>query len=274
MHEQVFKSIIDKTIAIINSLETAWINEFQLTRKMNPPAINIIVRNQSATPNIAIDFVPAVCIAIESANFRGSVRKFPAFAVCKWQGKRDSYCHTWSVKSNSYENALIDAARKDERGLFVLNALRLVKTFFQNAKTMTPPPQISHVLKTYHLKQIMLYLLGFLCYKYTSIPIDGTEAASIYFVRVMDMVLRYKCLPHLFFSKVSILQNMLPGCHLHRRRDVNLLANVSSESAFQAIIDLKLKLMPAIGISWVNKCSSEQGDFCEDFIRNVLKEIP
>ncbi|WAR11301.1 hypothetical protein MAR_025481 [Mya arenaria] len=124
MHEQVFKSIIDKTIAIINSLETAWINEFQLTRKMNPPAINIIVRNHSATRSIAIDFVPAVCIDMQSVKFRGSVRKFPVFAVCKWQGKRDSYCHTWSVKSNSYENALINAARKDERGLFVLNALR------------------------------------------------------------------------------------------------------------------------------------------------------
>ncbi|XP_052819360.1 uncharacterized protein LOC128245151 isoform X3 [Mya arenaria] len=73
MHEQVFKSIIDKTIAIINSLETAWINEFQLTRKMNPPAINIIVRNHSATRSIAIDFVPAVCIDMQSVKFRGSV---------------------------------------------------------------------------------------------------------------------------------------------------------------------------------------------------------
>ncbi|XP_052819358.1 uncharacterized protein LOC128245151 isoform X1 [Mya arenaria] len=271
MHEQVFKSIIDKTIAIINSLETAWINEFQLTRKMNPPAINIIVRNHSATRSIAIDFVPAVCIDMQSVKFRGSVRKFPVFAVCKWQGKRDSYCHTWSVKSNSYENALINAARKDERGLFVLNALRLVKTFFQNAKTMNPPPQIGHVLKTYHLKQIMLYLLGFLCYKYTSIPIDGTEAALIYFVRVMDMVLTYKCLPHLFFSDVGILQNMIPGCNLHRGRDINLLVNLSSESACQAVQDLELKLMPAIGISWVNKCNSEQDNFCKDFITNVLK---
>ncbi|WAR11299.1 hypothetical protein MAR_025479 [Mya arenaria] len=279
MHEQVFESMIDKTIARINNLKKAWINEVKLSRKMNPPAINIEILNRGIRPShgtqrIAIDFVPAICIDTESVKFRGSLREFPIYAVCKWQGKPETDCHTWSVKSNSYENALIDAARKDERGLLVLNALMLVKTFFQNAKTMNLPLQLVYVLKTYHLKQIMLYLLGFLCYKHTHITIDGTEAALIYFVRVMDMVLMNKSLPHLFFSDVGILQNVIPGCNLHCGRDVNLLENVSTESASQAMKDLELKLMPALGIRWVDKRDLDQGSFCNDFVTNVLKQRP
>lgn len=102
------------------------------------------------------------------------------YSICKWaenEQKRvlkfiDSSL-IWEVTTRGYEKHIIDVARQDRRTLYILTALRIIKTYFFRKVT---------VLKSYHLKQIALYLIFFLCHYYPHYKTTrGKDGRSLFY---------------------------------------------------------------------------------------------
>ncbi|WAQ98331.1 hypothetical protein MAR_022704 [Mya arenaria] len=247
LHTKVFQSMVDKAIEKINQqiynheittgqkCSFGLKNDRTLTRKMNPPSINVTITFKRdliyervgrvrADKELDLDFVPAFLLRRDkTTTYEGVLLNCPIHAICKWAEENSFKALDfvdqnliWDVKSLGYERHILDVARRDKRKLYILTALRILKTYFVKTKEIArqsggTPPQIVALLKSYHLKQLAFYLINFLCHKYPNFEVDGVQKALLYFFCIIRIALKEKHLPHLFFSENSVIETMLPG---------------------------------------------------------------
>ncbi|KAH3775139.1 hypothetical protein DPMN_176536 [Dreissena polymorpha] len=153
---------------------------------------------------------------------------------------------------------IFDIARKDpqNRKLYILTALRIIKTYFVKAKEIAkaaghPPPQITTVLKSYHLRQLAFYAMYYLCHKHPDFRLDCVTPALGYFIGFLHSALKAKRLPHFFYSSREA-QDMLPGySDLHDRHlRFNLFRKIFNEALERALHSLGENLIPGMGFSF------------------------
>ena len=220
LYESVFKSMVDKATDQIRAS-----NDHQnlvITRKDNPPAVNVQIRNNGFDPSlpsvIDIDFVPAFRLRVdETTTYEGTPLNCPIHAVCKWSPPESSKALefvdseiVWNVKTTGYEIHILDVARNDTRKSIIFTALRIVKTYFTKTKKLThSPPPLVKIVKSYYLKQIAFYILYYLCHVHRNYELNGVKRALLYFIDFLEVALETKRLPHFFFSEKAA--EMLPG---------------------------------------------------------------
>ncbi|WAQ98236.1 hypothetical protein MAR_022609 [Mya arenaria] len=280
LHVQIFESMVDSAVFKINSQmlihNIIYTNKcmFALKRKMNPPSINLTITLKASEQffgighlkdkEIDLDFVPAFLLRYDTTtSYEGVLMQCPIHAVCKWAEdnsfkalKTADQSRIWVVKSTGYEKHILDVARENERKLYILTALRILKTYFVKTKKYAKesggsPPQIVSVLKSYHLKQLAFYLLNYLCHKYPHFEVDGVQIALLYFIDIIRVALMEKRLPHLFFSDNNVIETMLPGYPLlpSPKLRFDLFRNIPNDSLTQALFSLEKHLIPDLGFS-------------------------
>lgn len=239
LHERVLTSLVDTAARVVERSLPGENVDFTITRKKNPPAINITIRlndeaheqlmKQGKLKNrmmgeIDLDIVPAICLRKDGrTTYQGITLDCPVHAVCKWvEGDTVKMLEfvnqkdlIWHVNSAGYEKHTLDVARTIPKQQYILTALRITKTFFVKAKKKAKdekrsPPQFVSVLKSYHLKQLALYLIMYTCHLHSSIRIDGANTALTYFLCLLEAALEVKHLPHFYYSN-SKIQQMYPG---------------------------------------------------------------
>ena len=245
LYERFFKSLVDKATDTIR--ESNMYKNLVITRKDNPPAVNVQIRNNGFDPTlpsvIDIDFVPAFRLRVdETTTYEGTPLNCPIHAVCKWSPPEsfkalefvDSEI-VWNVKTTGYEIHILDVARNDTRKSIILTALRIVKTYFTKTKhSSNSPPPLVKIVKTYHLKQIAFYILYYLCHVHRNYELKGVERALLYFIDFLEVALETKRLPHFFFSEKAA--EMLPGYPAMppRRLHYNQFRRIPNEALDQA----------------------------------------
>ncbi|KAH3775145.1 uncharacterized protein LOC127844339 [Dreissena polymorpha] len=269
IHEKVFESMVDKAInTLSNTIREAkpWrhmAESFTLTRKMNPPAINVTIEMKfHGRPSkvIDLDLVPAYLFDYDrTTTYEGVLLNCPIHAICKWVDGEDLNQNLiWSSKSTGYEMHIFDVARNDprKRKLFILTAVRIIKTYFVKTKEIAkaaghPPPQITTVLKSYHLRQIAFYAMYYLCHRHPTLRLDCASAALSYVIGFLEKALKAKRLPHFFYSS-RLAQDMLPGYpeHYDRHLRFNLFRKISIEALERALQSLGENLIPNLGFSF------------------------
>jgi hypothetical protein len=283
IHQGVFESLIDKSCrAIEEKIEAMQRCEkvnFHITRKMNPPAVNITIhldddandlfmnqgqiRNRSDTVReIDLDIVPAIRLRVDSHTiYNGSPVNAKIHAVCKWKeedAKRsleiEDEVLVWHINSAGYERYTLDVARTDNKQIFILTALRILKTYFTKTKTISksenrPPPHIVTVLKSYHLKQIALYVIMYTCHIYPGTIVHGVKRALAFVLSLLHASLEKKHLPHFFYSN-SRIGHMFPNYPSYSGAlRFDLYREIPSESLNQAELSFKSHLLPDIGFT-------------------------
>lgn len=301
LYQKVFESMFDKAcnkiVAEISSCtEFGQTTNFSLKRKMNPPAINITIllddddhkkfmkagqpKNLSnLVKEIDVDVVPGFLLRYDmETKYEGVALKCPIHAVCKWAEEERSRaldfvntCLVWDVKTTGYEKHLLDVARRDRKKLYILTALRIVKTYFTRTKTIAkeaghPPPQIVTVLKSYHLKQIAIYLLYYLCHVHPQYRLYGTHRATLYFIDMMTTALEAGHLPHFFYSNNKV-QVMLPGypSPTEEQLKYDLFRGISRAALDQAKQSHSNHLIPNLGFNFGDGCDSERNTVLSEF---------
>ncbi|XP_052794411.1 uncharacterized protein LOC128227688 [Mya arenaria] len=284
LHTKVFQSMVDKAIENINQqiynhdiitgqkCEFVLKNDKPIKRKMNPPSINVTIKlkrgviyerlgSVNADKELNLDFVPAFRLPRDkTTTYEDVLLDCPIHAICKWAEENSFKALEfvdqnliWDVKSLGYERHILDVARRDKRKLYILTALRILKTYFVKTKEIaSSPPQLVAVLKSYHLKQLAFYLLNFLCHKYPHFEVDGVQRALLYFICIMRTALNEKRLPHLFFSDNSVIETMLPGYPRlpAPKLRFDLFRTVRrNDSLSQALLSLDNHLIPNLGFS-------------------------
>jgi len=308
LHQRVFGSMVDKAcntiIEKIKNLKRSGESiNFNITRKMNPPAINIVIilsddvhalfmkqgqprSTDSLVKEIDVDVVPGLLLRYDNnTKYEGMLLNCPIHAVCKWaeqeRGKALEFVDAslvWSVNTNGYEKHLLDIARQDRRNMYILTALRIVKTYFVRKKAIAKeadhaPPQIVTVLKSYHLKQIALYLMFYLCHLHPSYRLDGAGTATSYFIDIISTALNVKRLPHFFYSNNN-LQVMLPDypCSDGRSLKYDLFRGISHEALNQAKLSLQDHLTPNLSCS-VNVSGDDERNTVLSEFRSASEEM-
>ncbi|XP_052233159.1 uncharacterized protein LOC127846018 [Dreissena polymorpha] len=264
LYERVFYSMVDKAIhnLTIEDASTIFRNAetFRLTQNWNPPAINVTIELKfSGKPAkvIDLDLVPAFCLSLDkTTRYKDCLLNCPIHAVCKWiDGEDFNQDLIWSAKSTGYEIHILDVARDDQRTLFIMTALRIVKTYFVKTTQIAKagsflPPQIVTVLKSYHLKQIAFYMIYYICHKYKHFKLYSAEKALSYFIAFLDKALEAKRLPHFFFTS-SAARDMLPGFPEQSRTQqrYNLFRKIPSEALAKAKQSLSDNLILNVAFS-------------------------
>lgn len=295
LHQRVFESMFDRAcVRIIEQVsalrQTGQSSNFNIKRKMNPPAINITISLEdddahqlfmragrpknvaNLTKEIDLDVVPGILLRNDNAtSYNEVLLNCPIHAVCKWaednRQKALDFVNSslvWDVKTTGYEKHILDVARRDRRNLYILTALRIVKTYFVRTKSIArqaghPPPQIVTVLKSYHLKQIAIYLIFYLCHKYPNYKLYGAQKAVFYFTDLLRISLNAESLPHFFYSK-NKLHVMLPGFQEAGEASLkyNLFRGISKESLKQALQSFDNHLIPNLGFCFGGETDSER----------------
>ena len=148
LHQRVFGSMVDKAcntiIEKIKNLKRSGESIiFNITRKMNPPAINIVIilsddvhalfmkQGQPRSTDILVkeidvDVVPGLLLRYDNTTkYEGMFLNCPIHAVCKWaeqeRGKALEFVDAslvWSVNTNGYEKHLLYIARQDKKYVY------------------------------------------------------------------------------------------------------------------------------------------------------------
>ncbi|XP_052277206.1 uncharacterized protein LOC127876197 isoform X3 [Dreissena polymorpha] len=244
LHEKILTSIVDAASVIVqNTIRDNKEVEFSITRKKNPPAINITIhlneeahnqfmvagklrKAEDGTGEIDLDIVPAMKLREDTTTtYQGTRLGSPIHAVCKWvEGDMNQMLEfvsetekplVWHINSSGYEKHTLDVIRTTARGQYILTALRIMKTYFVRAKTLAKdkkqsPPQLVTVLKSYHLKQIALYEVMFTCHLRPTVALNNTYDALLYFISLLEAALDAKHLPHFYYSN-PLVTLMYPG---------------------------------------------------------------
>ncbi|XP_060586028.1 uncharacterized protein LOC132741781 [Ruditapes philippinarum] len=279
IHQSVFESLIDKSCRAIEEKIEAMprSRNFHISRKMNPPAVNITIHldddandlfmNQGQIRNrsdivreIDLDIVPAIRLRFDSdTEYNGRPVNAVIHAVCKWKEEEAvkslefaDQMLVWHINSAGYERYTLDVARTSQKQKYILTALRILKTYFTKTKTTAknerrPPPPIVTVLKSYHLKQIALYLILYTCHLYPHTRVDDMERALVLFVNLLHTSLEKKHLPHFFYSN-SQIGHMFHNYPSHRDAlRFDLYRKLPNESLNQAEHSYKNHLLKDIG---------------------------
>ncbi|XP_060586019.1 uncharacterized protein LOC132741778 isoform X3 [Ruditapes philippinarum] len=306
LHQGVFESLIDKSCRAIEekieAMQRSRKVNFHITRKMNPPAVNITIHldddandlfmNQGQIRNrsdivreIDLDIVPAIRLRVDShTTYNGRPVNAVIHAVCKWKEEDATrsleiadQVLVWHINSAGYERYTLDVARTDHKQIFILTALRILKTYFTKTKSIAksenrPPPPIVTVLKSYHLKQIALYMIMYTCHLYPSIRIDGVKRALVLFVNLLHTSLEKRHLPHFFYSNSQI------GRMFHNypsNRDAlrfDLYRKIPNESLRQAELSYENHLLKDIGFGTGGE-DHEAGTIRSEFSNEIGKGI-
>ncbi|XP_052230411.1 uncharacterized protein LOC127844338 isoform X1 [Dreissena polymorpha] len=264
LHERIFESMVDTAINQI-SLTMGKLSSFsrrlQLKRKINPPSINVnikVVCDGQPTKEIDVDLVPAYRLREDkTTRYEERFLNCPIHAVCKWVTQVESAERiVWDLKTLGYEKHILDVARENRRKLFILTALRIVKTYFVRRSKYAKisgvaPPQLVTVLKSYQLKQIAFYALYYLCHRFPDIPLKGATEALAYYLELLDITLVSKRLPHFFYG-CSIVNKMLPGFpqNFGFQLRYNLFQTIDDESLSRARQSLCDDLIPDLGFKF------------------------
>ncbi|XP_045187922.2 uncharacterized protein LOC123545672 [Mercenaria mercenaria] len=282
LHQAVFESLIDQSSLAIEEKVVAMacrqnIN-FHITRRMNPPAVNIRIcfddaanelfmrqgqiRNPSeVVREIDLDIVPAIRLRIDqTTHYNGNPVNAVVHAVCKWKEEDAAKSLeianqkiVWHINSAGYERYTLDVARTNQKQRYILTALRLLKTYFTKTKTIAknenrPPPPITTVLKSYHLKQIAFYLILYTCH-INPIQIYSAKRALGCLLSLLRTTLQRKRLPHFFYSN-SLIQRMFT--YYPFQQDAlrfDLFRGIPSESLHQAELSYEHHLLNDLGFT-------------------------
>ena len=253
LHQQVFQSIIDqatdKIRDIISNLEIRGKRlEFQISRIMNPPSINLTIHVTNGK-KINVDVVPGLLLRedqIPDPARLGQTMDCPVYAVFRWAEEASVKAQkftdpdtVWRICSSGYEKHTADVARCRQQERYIMTALRILKTYFTKTKKSgnSTPPQIVTVLRSYHLKHIAFYILLHTQYIH-KIELKGVEEVLKYFFSFLRISLEKKQLPHFFHSNTYITY-MYPNYPVnHNAMRFNLLGQKSDEALNQACFPL------------------------------------
>ncbi|KAL3886744.1 hypothetical protein ACJMK2_026721 [Sinanodonta woodiana] len=276
LHQSVFESIIDKCREKITKKAGLDVN-FQLTRSMNPPSVNLTVTivkekgtvralwdwlrgNQDPPDVIDIDVVPALIINMEKAMGPRRFMKCPRYAVVKWmEESQPSASHfmdpsmTWRICTSGYEKHYMDLARADTGKCYIMTACRIIKLLMSKEKQKQPPLSISTFLRSFYLKNIAFY-----CMLFTK-SVKGVYQALGYFLGFLKISLENDCLPQ-FFQGNYLLKNDFPVCA--DGRQVNLFENISRDTLSNARRSLGIVLTK---LSDVYDKKALESDACRRF---------
>ncbi|KAL4239007.1 hypothetical protein ACF0H5_003711 [Mactra antiquata] len=292
LYTALFLSIIDKSCASIEEKikKTAGV-KFQLTRRTNPPALNITIhldvdgnnffmpQGRMRTPadgnsTIDIDVIPAIRLRKDDQSFyQGSRTNALIHGIPKWKEEEArgvfevaDQDRVWLINSVAYERHIFDVARSSEKQRYILTALRIVKTYFNKTKKKNPPPPITTILKSYHLKQIACYLIMYTCHIHPSIRIDSAHKAMPHFLKLLEVCLEKKRLPHFFYSNTKIgamFNNYLTQGGRELRYD--MFRKMPRDALQQAFLSYQNHLCPDLGIYW--------GDGFDQDLETVVDEM-
>ncbi|KAH3829652.1 uncharacterized protein LOC127876199 [Dreissena polymorpha] len=279
LHEKVLTSIVDAASAIVEkNIQDNKEVKFSITRKKNPPAINITIhlneeahnklmvkgklrKAEDSTGEIDLDIVPAIKLRDdEKTTYEGIRLDCPIHAVCKWvEGDMKQMLEfvsetektlVWHINSSGYEKHTLDVIRTTARGHYILTALRIMKTYFVKAKTPAKdskqsPPQLVTVLKSYHLKQIALYEVMFTCHLRPTVALNNTYDALLYFISLLEAALDAKHLPHFYYSN-PLITRMYPGYEPPGGPKYDLFRKCPDDALLQAKKVLQNQLVTAL----------------------------
>ncbi|XP_053391500.1 uncharacterized protein LOC123541466 [Mercenaria mercenaria] len=283
MHQRVFVSLIDQSCRAIEekiaAIKRSRNVSFHITRRMNPPAINITIhlddeandlfmkqgqiRDRSdVVREIDLDIVPAIRLRVDKdTRYNGNPVNAVIHAVCKW--KEEDAAKTleiadqmlvWHINSAGYERYTLDVARTNQKQKYILTALRILKTYFTKTnaaakKENRAPPPIANILKSYHLKQIAIYLILFACHTYPTMRIDGAKRALACLVSLLETTLNAKHLPHFFYSN-SMIGRMFQNYRVESGAlRFDLFRKISDEALRQAQLSFDNHLLKDIGFN-------------------------
>ncbi|KAL4219034.1 hypothetical protein ACF0H5_021617 [Mactra antiquata] len=284
LYTALFLPIIDQSCASIEEkIKKIAGVKFRLTRRTNPPAVNITIhldtdgnnlfmpqgRIQNPTGGISkidVDVIPAIRLKKDDQSFyQGSYMNAFIHGIPKWKedGARGAFevadqDRVWLINSVAYERHMFDVARLSEKQRYILTALRIVKTYFKKTKKRNPPPPITTILKSYHLKQIACYAILYTCHIHRSFRIDSAHKAIIYFLRLLEVCLEKKRLPHFFYSNTKIgamFNNYVPQGSRMLRYD--MFRQIPNDALQQVLYSYKNHLCPDLGIFWTGPSNQE-----------------
>jgi len=291
-------------LAVQHTLAELYIsNDFTITRKKNPPAINITINlndeaygaimKQGKLPSstkivneIDLDIVPAIKLRKDACTtYEGSFMGCPVHAVCKWvEGDTvrmldfvtvDRRSLVWHVNSAGYEKHTLDIARSPShtQQRYILTALRIMKTVFvrekQSAKAgKTQLSQLVSVLKSYHLKQIALYVIMYTCHLDTRFRLTGAHDALECFIYLLEAALQVRHLPHFFYSNNRI-EEMYPGFPTPDALRYDHFRKAASDSLGQALMSLRRSFMVKLQIEPLTNAAVDKQEMVEEFKRDI-----
>ncbi|KAK3604411.1 hypothetical protein CHS0354_008737 [Potamilus streckersoni] len=253
LHQSVFESLLDKCREKIAN-KTKQNISFQLTRRMNPPSVNLTIKNiqrdkgivgalwdwllaEGNEPDVIdIDVVPAMMVVKEKARGTSGFIDCPRYAVVKWMedtralaSRFEDPSMIWRICTSGYEKHYMDLARNDTGKRYIMTACRIIKTFMSKEKDKRLPGQlplpISTFLRSFYLKNIAFY-----CMLFTK-SVKGVRQALGYFLGFLKISLEEECLPE-FFHGNSLLKNDFPSCA--EGDQANMFEHISRETLINA----------------------------------------
>ena len=215
-HESVFQSLIDsarntveKTIREAKERNNYDVN-FQITRKINPPSINLTFIITSTDPECddrmnltaLARTLEGTVIQLQSATtltYRIDVDVVPGLRI-KFDTVPNPFSPQeiiWRFCTSGYEKHIMDVAQTKERQSYIMTAARLVKAYIRSEPMKNT--NFGSFMKSYFLKNIALY-----CILYVTVingkELSGVKEALGYFLDILDVTLMEERLPHFFLQ--------------------------------------------------------------------------
>ncbi|KAL3886738.1 hypothetical protein ACJMK2_026716 [Sinanodonta woodiana] len=287
LHQTVFESIVDKCQTEISRIRRQNIS-FRLTRSMNPPSVNLTIKNiqrekgafklfmdllfseEDGPDVIDIDIVPAMIIVQENARGTSGFMPCPRYAVVKWIEESQALASrflnpsmTWRICTSGYEKHYMDMARNDTEKRYIMTACRIIKTFMSKERDKSLagqlPLPISTFLRSFYLKNITFY-----CMLFTE-SVTGVYQALGYFLGFLEISLEEKCLPE-FFHGNYLLENDFPSCAVGGQ--VNLFGHVSPDTLINAKRSFKIVMSKLYNMFDESVLESSACENFQNFIRS------
>lgn len=231
LQEQVFKSLMDKTLSITRDILMR--KGYTVTRGSRPPTMNI---NISSTLPFAIDvdFVPSLDLGHEAVTIPESVTThpgsikfdFPRFGLMKWVNKdnphiRDGDKHfIWRNCSSSYERYMFDICLGNRERLYIVTSCRVMKAVVKALRKKQN--HAANLLTSYHLKTVAMYCILLLTVPSVAPPdlhLGGVRDALGYFLKFLKTIFEKETLPEFFLGN-EYLDKIFPKSYfanVHRK---------------------------------------------------------
>ena len=231
LQEQVFKSLMDKTLSIIR--DDLMRRGYNVTRSSRPPTMNISISSHLPF-DIDVDLVPglelkqeAVIIPDTVTTHPGSIRiAFPRFGLMKWVSRENPRIREqdkdfiWRNCSSSYERYLFDMCLGNRERLYIITACRVMKAVVKTLRKRQN--HAANLLTSYHLKTVAMYCIMLLTVPSIAPPgfhLGGVREALGYFLRFLKVIFQKETLPEFFLGN-EYLGKIFPDSYfanVHRK---------------------------------------------------------
>lgn len=215
VHAKIFRGILDKAINTITSKINRMASvSFKIELIVRPPTLNVTLlinlAEGSAPFKIDMDVVPGILIDQVPSPEAQYCRRY---AVCCWMEESKALSQNtnittqhlqtvWRISHAGFERYIIYKSRETPASEFLCTACRILKCLKDMGDELSGPPlQIYTVIKSYHLKTILMYAVLYLVLIHR-IEIRSVCEALAYLVEMLSSVLRFRCLPSFFLGNI------------------------------------------------------------------------